>query len=1325
MVIPTGTRRAHQGSRFQGRPQRFNHLPFNYKYDKPVIDPNPDWRSRPEVTVRLSNLPRDVDTKDIYDLVQRFGGTIVKIKIIQNENYPNNLAYVDFSPPPREAFWLHQYVATVPNSINKIEAELSKDKILAAPAGDSDGPAYSSAELGFAADELAFGIMETENQFTAMRTLRPSSDGPIALKLDREHKEMHVFFRIPASTLGETIEASDASDSASGGSANSSPQRASGHSIEYMLTVPFKQLKKVWVRQRGGEIAHLVIPCEGPGRLFRKIADPSSTMAPEEKFWQARKAWFRDTDVVSRAQGMARANEPLALDKKDPFLDFGSWTVLAVQTPASWPSSGRAGSFSDLLEEFNVSVYAHSQLDFKAPASRVPLVWTHLGDYDGNREVDAAERVKLSWPVRYQFEASMSQNVINPWNVTLEFLKTLSTLPEHKVLRMLEYATDTGKRIYNPMELFAKRIPAGHGIKRVPPYCVLQRAVNITPSCVHFSSPTVEVSNRMIRQWHPYADRFLRVRFSDEKLEGKLYSSDDENNNIIFNRVRRCLQSGITIGNRHYEYLASGNSQMREHGAYFFAKAPGCDPAQIRYGMGDFRGIKIPAKYAARMGQCFSTTRAINSLNVKFCETPDVERNGYNFTDGVGKISPFLAKMIASELRMPTVASAYQFRLGGCKGVLSVWPEVDSANVHIRKSQYKFPSGHIGLEIIKGATFIWGQLNRQLITNLQCLGVPSSTFVSKMERQLRGVDNAVLDKDKALEQLERRIDANYVTLTIAEMVRSGFMETAEPFTMAVLNLWRSWTHKQLKEKASIHIEKAAFLMGVSDEAGVLRGHSDSEPDRLPQIFLQTRHPVTNVLSVVTGTCAVMRNPTLHPGDVRIVKAVDKKELHHLINVVVFSQLGDRDVPSMCSGGDLDGDDFFVTWDDKIIPKQGHRNYPPMQQLGSDAQKVEEVKLQDIIDFTVTYMKQDSLGRIANGWQALADKLHESGGPKHPDCVRLAQEHSIAVDFLKTGTPASSKLVSSLVPAEYPHFMENPRKREYKSTSACGQLFDRVDLVAFVPRVDNPFDRRVLTFYTDLPNNLLLQAKKIKGAYDSAIDRIMNQYEIQTEFEVCTSFILQHSRIVGAYELHTNVADLYEQVKQQYTQEIITLVGGSEQPKLWPFVCAMYQVTADAVASAVTAQLNAGYEEVDQQLLPKISYPWLFSRELGKIARHHDFISHHQQRAAELQKSQAKQDEPDQGQAVDREDPSSQATADSAAAQYQDHRDAQQPPDGLSASSSGAPARSSDNHILNENDNVDGSGVADEEERSSSSSDDDDDDDDEPTDRLKILEQLTL
>ncbi len=49
----------------------------------------------------------------------------------------------------------------------------------------------------------------------------------------------------------------------------------------------------------------------------------------------------------------------------------------------------------------------------------------------------------------------------------------------------------------------------------------------------------------------------------------------------------------------------------------------------------------------------------------------------------------------------------------------------------------------------------------------------------------------------------------------------------------------------------------------------------------------------------------------HAGDVRVVEAVDIPALRYARNVLLFSRHGDRPLPNMLSGSDLDGDLYAV------------------------------------------------------------------------------------------------------------------------------------------------------------------------------------------------------------------------------------------------------------------------------------------------------------------------------------------------------------------------------------------------------------------------------
>lgn len=454
--------------------------------------------------------------------------------------------------------------------------------------------------------------------------------------------------------------------------------------------------------------------------------------------------------------------------------------------------------------------------------------------------------------------------------------------------------------------------------------------------------------------------------------------------NEIFTRIKRIMINGIVIGDRHYEFLAFGNSQFREHGAYFFAPLPYLTASRIRQWMGDFSEIQTVAKHAARLGQCFSTTRAINCTKAIVKPIEDIKRNGYKFSDGVGKISPFLAQLAAGELGLatPEPPSIFQFRLGGCKGVLAVWPDVPSREIHVRRTQEKFPAIHHGLEIIRWSQMASASLNRQLILVLSSLGVADDVFLTKLKVQLASLERAMTEGTPALALLQKDIDRNQVTLALAGMILDGFQKTKEPFLVSLLHLWRAWSIKYLKEKARIAIKDGALLFGCVDETGILKGHyngmvidntktlQDKEA-MLPEVFVQLSKGPDDKPYVVKGPMLLARNPSLHPGDIRVVRGVDVPALRHLKDAVVLPRTGDRDISSMCAGGDLDGDDYVVMWDKDLLPPEW--NHEPMDYTAPNALELDrDVTIDDITSFFVKYIKNDTLGTIAHAHIAQAD-----------------------------------------------------------------------------------------------------------------------------------------------------------------------------------------------------------------------------------------------------------------------------------------------------------------------------------------------------------------
>lgn len=1007
----------------------------------------------------------------------------------------------------------------------------------------------------------------------------------------------------------------------------------------------------------------LIIPFGSPPQFYMQRKEDEyledgtqHTSFSKERFWNDWNTWFRATDIINNTIKKKLQVSPLMNHKNTAVIDIGKsylsflmniqlttsgrWTSYRLTFDATVMTGPKFKDFSDALADHGVVIEDLGEYTAKEHAAsplwsllQEEISGTHphlepMPNSKGSVFDDLfAGQVHLSFPVRYQLEACLSNGYLKEHSITSDFLEKLVAMDPRRAVYILEKVVEKQHIYYDPVEIFSIRVKGF--VKKVPSYCVFQRSVTITPTMMHVASPIMETSNRIIRKHAADSDRFIRVKFSDEKTQGQLRNMPNGRAEATFDRVRRAMKHGIVVAGRYYEFLAFGNSQFREHGAYFYAPTSSKSADDIRVSLGDFSHIKTVAKFGARLGQCFSTTRAMRD-NVRVMAIPDIIRNDYTFTDGVGKISLFLAQMAAQELGLAHAfddpPSLFQFRLGGCKGVLALDPKITGPEVHIRPSQLKFVAPHNGLEIIRSSSLATPFFNRQIIVVLSYLGVPDSTVIRKQQEMINDYENAMVDEGVALQKLRKHIDMNQTTLTMAGMVLDGFMKAKDPFLMSLLKVWRACTIKNLKEKARIAIDDGAFVLGCVDETATLQGHINDPQSRLdatkheklatlPEVFLQVDDTSKKGhYKIIEGVCILARNPSLHPGDLRVVRAVDIPGLHHLKNVVVLPQTGDRDLANMCSGGDLDGDDYMVLWDADLIPDIV--NVPPMDFAAEKPIETEDpITASHIADFFITYMKNDSLGQIAHAHLAQADL--QADGVNNEKCLSLAELHSKAVDFPKSGLPA--EMTRELRPMKWPHFMDKkhlPEHRIYHSEKVLGMLYDQVQLVDFKPQWENPFDKRILgAFEFELEDDLLIKAKEVKVSYDESLRRLMAKHGIRTEFEAWSVFVLLHNHESRDYKFAEEFGRTIGALKSQYREECrlaagLAVEGVADGSRLGKFVAAMYTVTAKemevALSECHTKTKTVGGQQVpvrpmEPEHMPLISFPWLFPSELGKIA----------------------------------------------------------------------------------------------------------------------------
>lgn len=656
---------------------------------------------------------------------------------------------------------------------------------------------------------------------------------------------------------------------------------------------------------------------------------------------------------------------------------------------------------------------------------------------------------------------------------------------------------------------------------------VYVRRVLVTPCKVYFCGPEVNVSNRVLRNYSEDIDNFLRVSFVDEEWE-KLYSTDllpkaSTGNGIrtnIYVRILSTLQKGFVIGDKKFEFLAFSSSQLRDNSVWMFASRPGLTAIDIRTWMGDFSQIKNVAKYAARLGQSFGSSKeTLSVLRHEIEVIPDVKVHGtsYVFSDGIGKISADFARRVASKCGLQYTPSAFQIRYGGYKGVVAVDP-YSSMKLSLRKSMSKYESDNNKLDVLGWSKYQPCYLNRQLVTLLSTLGVKDDVLEQKQKEAVDQLDAILHDSLKAQEALELMSPGENTNILKA-MLNCGYMPDAEPFLSMMLQTFRASKLLDLRTRSRIFIPNGRAMMGCLDESRTLEygqvfvqftgaGHREFSEDLHP--FNNSRS--TNCNFILKGNVVVAKNPCLHPGDIRVLRAVDVPALHHMVDCVVFPQKGKRPHPNECSGSDLDGDIYFVCWDQDMIPPRQVQpmEYPPAPSIQLD----HDVTIEEVEEYFTNYIVNDSLGIIANAHVVFADR--EPDMAMSDPCKKLAELFSIAVDFPKTGVPA--EIPSQLRPKEYPDFMDKPPdKTTYISERVIGKLYRKVKDKAPQASSTAIFTRDVArrSYDADLEvdgfEDYIDEAFDYKTEYDNKLGNLMDYYGIKTEAEILSGGIMKTSK----------------------------------------------------------------------------------------------------------------------------------------------------------------------------------------------------------------------
>jgi RNA-dependent RNA polymerase len=443
--------------------------------------------------------------------------------------------------------------------------------------------------------------------------------------------------------------------------------------------------------------------------------------------------------------------------------------------------------------------------------------------------------------------------------------------------------------------------------------------VSISPTSMALGGPYPERSNRVLRTYADNHDSFVRVSFVEET--GLRYQQDREINGPAFigHWVSPILHNGLTIAGRQFHFLAYSQSALKTHTVWFvkdFQDREGnlITAATIIDRLGTFHDLEYdseliycPARYAARISLAFTTTDSSVTVPAEeiLIEEDITDSDGtYCFTDGVGSMSPQIARKIwrafqkrgsRSTRRALTYSRAFQIRLGGAKGMLSVDHKLKGDVVILRPSMIKFNAPHstdmeIAQAFVRPSKYY---LNRPLIMVLEGLGIRCEVFERLQDAAVRDVNDAVTSLENAVKTLDQfglatsyRLSSTLIHLAKLDITPSIMGD----FYNRMIEITIHHVLRDLKHHARIPVDEGYTLVGVADIHGYLEEG---------EVFACVTIPETGSIHYLEGDVLVSRSPIIHPGDVQVVRAIGPPPLQSpfnkepLMNTVVFSVKGSK------------------------------------------------------------------------------------------------------------------------------------------------------------------------------------------------------------------------------------------------------------------------------------------------------------------------------------------------------------------------------------------------------------------------------------------------
>ncbi|TGO86866.1 hypothetical protein BPOR_0271g00100 [Botrytis porri] len=339
----------------------------------------------------------------------------------------------------------------------------------------------------------------------------------------------------------------------------------------------------------------------------------------------------------------------------------------------------------------------------------------------------------------------------------------------------------------------------------------------------------------------------------------------------------------------------------------------------------------------------------------------------YVMTDGAGRMSLALARKIVLKLELSYIPSAFQGRFGEAKGLWIVdrTQDIETDWIELYGEQCKWKRGkkgghnfdhpsHRTFEVVgHSAPLKTADLNTQLLPILMHQATNSKRMENAIVGALKeGLEQSLKELRSALHSPQELRCWNRLTNSalqdrvkngtiqwlgslpaknedkLSVLLDAGFDPRRLQFVMGLVKKAFDMKCAELKERLNITVAKSTKVYMVPDFWGVL------EPNQVHLDFSSFVDNETGLSDTQLENMDVLvaRNPAHYPSDIQRVTAVNKHELRHLKDVIVFSTKGYPALADKLSGGDYDGDIAWVCWDRAIVESFANADVPKVPDL---------------------------------------------------------------------------------------------------------------------------------------------------------------------------------------------------------------------------------------------------------------------------------------------------------------------------------------------------------------------------------------------------------